>query len=167
MVRNKAKRRTRYPTIPRLPVYYYSTTPVRCLVRQTNPISGRAKGRITADEERSYDELNLERASEKQSQFGRSFKCKVSSVKSGRPGVESRESSYFKLHASHSKLGRRPSVPNKPNPRLRRGDEARGTRDEGQSAQNEANFEDGPGTRSRVYLARGTWRSGFLGQKRG
>jgi hypothetical protein len=39
------------------------------LSRQTNPICGRAEGRITAGEERSYDELGRQKAPEKQSQF--------------------------------------------------------------------------------------------------
>jgi hypothetical protein len=47
--------------------------------------------------------------------FGESFKCKVSSVKSGKPGVEPWESSYFRLYTPHFKLGRRPFVRNKPN----------------------------------------------------
>jgi hypothetical protein len=64
MVRNKARWRARYPTIPRFPLYYYSTIPVRCLVRQTNPISGRPERRLTAAGEKSYDEWDLERASE-------------------------------------------------------------------------------------------------------
>ena len=68
MVRNKAKRRARYPTIPRFPVYYYSTIPVRCLVRQTNPICGRSKGRITAAEEKSYEKRCWLCTREKQSQ---------------------------------------------------------------------------------------------------
>ena len=72
MVRNKAKRRARYPTIPRFPVYYYSTIPVRCLLRQTNPISGWTERRISVDAERTYDEWDLHLASEKQSQ---SFDC--------------------------------------------------------------------------------------------
>jgi hypothetical protein len=40
-------------------------------LRQTNPILGRPEGRLTAAGERSYDELDLQRALEKQSQFGK------------------------------------------------------------------------------------------------
>ncbi len=40
--------------------------------------------------------------------FERSFKCKVSSVKLGKPDGESSRSSYFKLRTLHFKLGRRP-----------------------------------------------------------
>ncbi len=41
------------------------------LLRQTNPISGRLKRRLTAAGEKSYDEFCLPKASEKQSQFPR------------------------------------------------------------------------------------------------
>jgi hypothetical protein len=44
--------------------------------------------------------------------FAGSLKCKVSSVKSGKPGVEPWESSYFRLYTS---LGRRPFVQNEAN----------------------------------------------------
>jgi hypothetical protein len=73
MVRNKARRPARYPTIPRFPVYYYSTILVRCLLRQTNPISGRPERRLTAAGERSYDEWDLERASENKANFRRAI----------------------------------------------------------------------------------------------
>ena len=84
-------------------------------MRQTNPILATARRRASGLRERSYDQSDLQRALEKQSQFGRSFKRKVSSVKSGKPGAKSRESSYFKLYASHFKLGRRPFVRNEAN----------------------------------------------------
>jgi hypothetical protein len=44
-----------------------------------------------------------------------SFKCEVSSVKSGRPGWQPSASSRFRLYTLHFKLGRRPFVQNKPN----------------------------------------------------
>jgi hypothetical protein len=74
----------------------------------------------------------MQRTSAKQSQFRvghgraivpnkansrRSFKCEVSSVKSGKPGGQSPESSYLKLHTLHSKPGRRPFVQNEANSR--------------------------------------------------
>ncbi len=47
----------------------------------------------------------------KQSQFGKSVKCKVSSVKLGKPGDESWESSYFRLYTSNSAEGRSWTTP--------------------------------------------------------
>jgi len=51
----------------------------------------------------------------KQTQSGRSFKCGVSSVKSGKPVGELWRSSYFELYTSTFKLGRRPAVQTNPN----------------------------------------------------
>jgi hypothetical protein len=59
----------RYPTIPIIPLFYHSGIPTRCLLRQTNPISGRAEGRTSAVWIRSCDEWDTGEAVEKQSQF--------------------------------------------------------------------------------------------------
>ena len=72
-------------------------------LRETNPISGRPGGRLTGVGETSYGKLDLQRASEKQSQFGESFKCQVSSVKKGKTVVWAPN---FTLYTSNSAEGR-------------------------------------------------------------
>jgi hypothetical protein len=70
---------------------------------ETKPIPPERSEGASAVRKKSYDELELPRASEKQSQFAE--ECQVSSFKFevGEPGVESCESSDFELHTPNSR----------------------------------------------------------------
>jgi len=57
-----------YAVNPTAAVCYHSRVPAADVSRQTNPIAGRAEGRITVSRDKSYDECDLQRAPEKQSQ---------------------------------------------------------------------------------------------------
>jgi hypothetical protein len=55
------------PSIPTIPVFHHSSLGLSC---ETNPIRGRAKTRLTAAEEKSYERRGPLCTREKQSQFG-------------------------------------------------------------------------------------------------
>ena len=76
------------------------TLPRTRLPRQTNPILGRLKRRLTVAGEKSYDEFGLPKASEKQSQFRENFQ--VWSVKCQAGEAEGLD---FRLYTSHSAEG--------------------------------------------------------------
>ena len=89
---------------------------------ETNPISGTGRTMVNPSETEGYDELDRQKRSEKQSQWGGEFQ--VGSVSSSGPGPPWARR-VFRLQATlgtrpaHFTLGRRPFVRNEPNRRFR------------------------------------------------